>query len=145
MKILFLVHVQEMFREHFPDRMYVPRLVRALESYDKVYCFNFEDPAIWELESHCWAPQQVEWGWGYEPDMFGLDEDGNRDGEDEWVIPTSSPHEWTWVHPILRDKDEWNRHVISVGGGCESECLQDFKDVLEFVGINHRVVQGYVY
>jgi len=112
-----------------------------LNVYDQVIILDSEvdDPSIiHELTDGYCCFERWTWGWGYEHGMFD-------DEENEWVIPTSSPHEWTWVPPELRDKDEWNRHEISVGGGCIGECLQDFLDVLEFVGIEHRVVDGYCY
>lgn len=151
MKILFLVHVEDMFRDYFPDEAYVARLCRAMRHYDKVICLVSEvqdEAPIPEITAFGnWAYTQWTWGWGYEKDM-DYDDDPNdydEDGHSKWVIPTESPHEWTWVPPELRDADAWNQHQISVGGGSRWECLQDFIDVLEHVGIKHRIVDGYCY
>jgi len=141
MKILFLVHVEEMFRDFFPDKMYVNRLIRAMNIYDRVIILDSEVEApsiIHELTAGYCCFDKWTWGWGYEPDMFD-------DEENEWIIPTGSPHEWTWVHPEVRDAEAWNQHEILVGGGYRTECLQDWLDVLNHVGIVHRLVDGYVY
>ena len=139
MKILFLVHVEEMFRDYFPDRMYISRLLRAMSLYDKVIFLISEVQdycPICELDQSGYRYTQWTWGWGYEKDMFNED-------ESTWVIPANG-HEWTWVPPELRT-DHWNKHEISVGGGGMGECLQDFIDVLDHVEIDHRVVNGYCY
>ena len=132
-----------MFRDYFPDEAYVARLCRAMRHYDRVICLVSEVQdltPIHELTAFGnWAYEQWLWGWGYEKDMDYDDDD------ESWVIPTSSCHEWTWVPPQLRCADEWNQHQVSVGGGCREECLQDFLDVLEHVGVEHRVVDGYCY
>lgn len=141
MNILFLVHVEEMFRDFFPDKMYVNRLIRAMNIYDRVIILDSEVDApsiIHELTAGYCCFDKWTWGWGYEPDMFD-------DEENEWIISTGSPHEWTWVPPEIRDAEAWNQHEILVGGGYRTECLQDWLDVLNHVGIVHRLVDGYVY
>jgi len=137
-RILFLVHVEESFRQYFPDEAYAARLVRATRIYDHVICLVshvLDEKPIQELH---WRTENWEWGWGYEKDMF-------ERKERKWIIPTYSPHEFTWVHPELRDPKKWENFEILVGGGCRNECLQDFIDVLNYVGIKHRVIDGYVF
>jgi len=140
-KVLFLVHVEEMFRHLFPDAMYVPRILRALGIYDRVVCLvsgvDSERP-IDEIV-YMGGYEQIDWGWGYEEDVF------YDSGDKDWVIPTNSPHEWTWIPEELRDKRLWQRYDIRVGGGGREECLQDFIDILEFVGYDFGVVDGYVF
>ena len=141
MKVLFLVHVEESFREEFPDRMYVNRLLRALRVYDRVICLVshiMDYEPIPELTQSYRSPECWQWGWGYEENVFHEDEEKN------WVIPAYG-HEYTWVPLELRDANAWKNCEISVGGGCIDECLRDFIDVLEYVGIDHRVVDGYCY
>ncbi len=152
MKILFLVHVEEMFRKFFPDKMYALRLRAALGRYDRVIVIDSEvdDPSvIEELETSPYGFERWFWGWGYEKDGdYGdLDhekDESDEDGHSKWIIPANG-HEWTWVHYKIRDPEEWNQHEILVGGGCRYECMQDWLDVLDHVGINYRVVDGYVY
>jgi hypothetical protein len=143
MKTLFLVHVEDMFRDFFPDSMYIPRLKRAMQVYDQVYCFVSEvmdDDIIPELMYPYRTHTKIHWGWGYEPGM------GYDDGEDTWTIPVVyGMHEWTWVPPELRNPEHWANCEISVGGGCREECLGAFRSVLDHVEIPHRVVDGYCY
>ena len=142
MKILFLVHVEEIFRPYFPDSMYVNRLRRAMGLYDRIICLVSEVDDIHPIPEIVSSPhyyEQWQWGWGYEKEMFP------EESEHEWIIATSSPHGWTWVPPELRDLKEWQKHEILVGGGYSSECLQDFRDVLGYVGINYRLIDGYCY
>jgi hypothetical protein len=141
--VLFLVHVEEMFRRFFPDEMYALRLMRACQAkkYDRVFlmisCVEDDQP-IEELCQVTHEGQHIEWGWGYEPDMF-------NDEEKEHVI-SALGHEWTWVPPELREmQDMLKRSNVFVGGGYESECLQDFVDVLDHLEIDHKKVRGYVY
>lgn len=110
--------------------------------YDRIIALVSEvmdDHAIWELEETGYYLEEWRWSWGYEKGMF------YDDSDDNWVIETSSPHQYTWVPPELRHARDWERYDISVGGGCREECLQDFLDVLEHVGIPYRLVDGYVY
>lgn len=141
MNILFLVHVEEMFRQYFPDKMYVNRLIKACQSrkYSQVFLMvsgidNYEP--IQELTHVTNEDQWIDWGWGYEHDMF-------NENEQKWVIPALG-HEYTWVPPELR-----NMHLetsnIFVGGGYESECLQDFLDCLNFLSLDFTKIPGYVY
>lgn len=138
MKILFLVHVEEMFRQWFPP-MFVQRCCKAMNDYDRVICLVSEvmdDHPIGEIHHRYWYTQWL-WGWGYEAEQF--DED-----EDKWIIEAQG-HEYTWVPPELRDADQWNQHEISVGGGGRHECLEDFINVLDFMEIKHRLVKGLIY
>ena len=99
MNTLFLVHVEEMFRDYFPDNMYLQRLIKACRAnkYDRVFllCAGIDDcpqPVI-ELKQVTNRDQYIEWSWGYDPESFDYDED-----ERSWVIP-SYGHEYTWIPP----------------------------------------------
>ena len=142
--VLFLVHVEEMFRDHFPDRMFINRLIRSTQAnkYNEVYCLcsgidAFPEP-IRELQCQPRLPQMIEWGWGYEPEQFDHDED-----EKSWVIPAYG-HEYTWIPNELRTS-HFNSAKIFVGGGCESECLQDFIDILDHLALDFEKIRGLVY
>jgi len=141
--ILFLVHVEEMFRQHFPDRMYVNRLLSAIKRADEVYVMvseieNYEP--IQEIH-HCYYPYiKISWGWGYEKDQ------DLGQGEEKWIIPTDSPHQYTWVPPELRKmKKKLQKNNVIIGGGYDGECLLDFEDCLKFLDVPYRKISGYVY
>ena len=143
--ILFLVHVEGAFRKHFP-RMLVPRLVRAVRArkYSEVIVMESQlggddyelIPELKELGGiHC-----IQWGWGYEKDEFKDDPE-----EHPFIIP-SSGHDYTWVPPELRAMASRLSHSrVFVGGGSESECLQDFVDCLEHLNLAYTKVPGYIY
>lgn len=142
--ILFLVHVEEAFRYLFPDPMYPLRIKRACLSrkYDEVIALesniDTNNVLIHELDE-VFGVRKIEWGWGYEKGMFD-------DEENKWVIPTSSPHETTWVLPELREMQTRLQHMnVFVGGGCETECLQGFVDCLSYLDINYKKVSGYIF
>ena len=42
--VLFLVHVEEMFRQFFPDKLYIHRIIKALSAkkYDRVFFLQSE-------------------------------------------------------------------------------------------------------
>jgi len=141
--VLFLVHVEEMFRNYFPDSMYVNRLLQAFNVYDRVVCLLSHveafDP-IYELSYNWRSPEEIVWGWGYERDMdYGPEDDAKK-----WVIG-STGHEYTWVPPEVRDPSVWTGYSVSVGGGGRWECMADWLCVLDHVKIPFRVVNGYCY
>jgi len=143
--VLFLVHVENTFRKFFPDEMYVNRLIRACQAkkYDKVFILvsNVNDYApIDELAEITGRYQWIDWGWGYDPECFSHDPE-----ELAWVIPAYG-HEYTWVPNELRDMaDELKRSNVFVGGGYESECLQDWLDCLDHFDIPFKKIHGYIY
>jgi len=141
-----LVHVEENFRKYFPDTMYVPRLIRSCKAhkYDVViHCTSgIQDmspiPEIADL-----VDEEIEWGWGYEPDMFHPDDAGEEAAK--WLIESHySLHEWTWVPPEFWD-GRFKDCVIHLGGGCYCECMADMAAVLEYVGIEFYIVDGLTY
>jgi len=142
--VLFLVHVEEMFRDYFPDEMFVNRLIRSTQAnkYDSVFCLcsglDANPEPIRELVCQPRSPQIIEWGWGYEPECFDHDED-----EKSWVIPALG-HEYTWIPEELRTSRYDNANIF-VGGGCESECLQDFVDILDYLKLGFEKIRGLIY
>jgi hypothetical protein len=143
--ILFLCHVEEMFRAYFPDKMYVNRLIRGCQSskYDKVIalisCINDWEP-IAEIKDL--VTSTIDFSWGYEPEQFE-----NEPSEEPWLIEAShkSLHEYTWIPPELRDSTFAHNANIFIGGGCDGECLADFEVVLEHLGVDYTRVEGYIY
>jgi len=110
-KVLFLVHVEDAFRSYFPPD-YLETLVANLGDYDRIMHFTSyieNDAPVWEIAEM--VGSQVEWGWGYNPDVFWYEPD-----ELTWIIPAMG-HEYTWVPPQLRNPATWRYHEIWVGGG----------------------------
>lgn len=139
--ILILVHVEEMFRQYFPDEMYPKRLIKACRSkkYDRVICcvsMIDELEPIQELSNE--RKEIVEWGWGYDDHVF----EGN-DKELKWVID-SKGHDYTWIPPELRKNDIENANIF-LGGGYDGECLADMECILDYLGIKYQRVPGYIY
>lgn len=138
MKILFLIHVEEMFRDYFP-KMYVPRICKAMRSYDDIYvfCSDLDDfrpiREVYNIQNY----EQVEWSWGYDPECFNED-------EKQFVI-NANGHEYTWIPEILRDPSYWLNHEIHLGGGSLHECLQDMRDILEYQNIPYQLKRHLTY
>lgn len=141
--ILFLVHCEEAFRKFFPDKMFPLRLRRACQArkYDRVIALESNLDRDYTLihEIADVVHQKIDFSWGYEPEMFKDDPE-----ESKYVIPASSCHGTTWIPPEIRDMHLEN-YRVHVGGGCESECLQDFLDILDHLDVEYKKVQGYIY
>lgn len=139
--LLILVHVEETFRSHFPDSMYVNRLIRACtcKKYDRVIhatSFVNDDHPIEEIRYLITG--EVDWSWGYDPDMWDDDDMGRQ-----WLIE-SYGHEWTWVPPEFRN-GFFNGYNVYLGGGYSAECLADMEAVLDHLEIPFTKVHGYTY
>ena len=138
-KLLFLVHCEEMFRAKFPSHNFPSKLRRACRDYDRAIALTSMvdiEGAIPEIKD---VTEEWEWSWGYEPESFDKQ-------ERKHVIPAYG-HEWTWVPPELRGHKlrEIKKWSVFVGGGYESECLQDFLDVLDHVGVDYTKVRELIY
>jgi hypothetical protein len=118
-----------------------------MNDYDRIICcisHVYDDGPIREIQYGNGYYEQIDWGWGYEPEQFCDDDESYNGFERDWLIEANG-HEYTWIPPELRDSDEWKDHEISVGGGGREECLRDFRDVLEHMGIPYRLVRGLTY
>ena len=139
--ILLLVHVEETFRKHFPDAMYVQRLIQSCKArkYDRViHCTSMLEDMAPIQEIADLIDTEIDWAWGYEPDIFD-------DDEIKWIIPApNSLHDWTWCPLELRD-GQLNDCIVWLGGGHYSECLADMVAVLEHLGIKYHIVDGLTY
>lgn len=140
--LLLLVHVGDMFRESFPPG-YLGRVVRACRKADWVIHFDSlveSDGPVDALE--CCIDQHITWGWGYEPEQFGVErgEEGydNFELAKNWVVPCNA-HEWTWVPEEIRDEGLWKGFSdILLGGGCDGSCLLDMEEILNDLDIEYR-------
>lgn len=145
MKILFIVHAEEQF-EPYMDGHFHFNLSQAVftGNYDKVYVLNSGVgetaeksgliPFVDQLVENDLA-EEVNWSWSYGPE--GMSE---CDPEREFMIPTGSPHEWTWVPVELRHLLTQKGLMIDVIGGCVNECLLDFEEILMHYGQRYEVV-----
>ncbi len=157
--VLFLVHIEEMFRDYFPNdpkdnytgEQWLKRLVRACKSHDRVVALTSQvqdDHCVEELYRHTDA--EWIWGWGYEK---GMSYDPCTCGHwpqcdptcesDTWLI-SSTGHEYTWIPAEIRSM-EWRNWHITVAGGCEGECLADWLAVLDHLKLRYRLPANYVY
>ena len=148
--ILFLVHLEEQFRDHFPYALstLLANTVSDMELTDSmsqpvaldriVLLHSGISPVIEEIMRLPYRTFETwEWGWGYEADMFEPD-------EQQWVIP-SYGHEFTWVPENVRPPFDFSKWNIYVGGGAECECLQDWIDVLNHLGLEYETVGDLTY
>lgn len=156
MKLLFLCHVEEMFRSYFP-KGYVQRIIKNIESkkFNRIILLdsNIGDGIIEEIQSYVdnWYVKTWDWSWGYENEMFHCVPDplcsecNNHNCESNWIIE-SNGHDYTWVPNELRTilPDIKNMEIF-VGGGYESECLADWECVLNHLDITYKKLKGLVY
>lgn len=133
--MLFLVHMQESFRELMSRNM-IKRVVELMSEHESWHfsadgdLFHYFGHEILK-EFEPLLEGEVEWSWGYDPDSF-------PEEEKEWVIKSPySDHNFTWVPEELRNWDR-DRKVILVGG-CVGSCLADMEAVLEHVGIDYDI------
>lgn len=151
---LFIVHVEPMFEE-FMGEDFLFRLGKHFDQYHTILldsdvgegCYQWLQDAVNEV----WH-----WSWGYEQEQFcyqGCEEDEAGDMvhvegcDGEHVIESSSPHEWTWVPPEIRERlpEFTNGRKVFIAGGGESECLWDWEEVLDNVGIPYQKIYDIVY
>lgn len=158
MKVLILTHVEEAFRECFgPDLL--DNIVSAAEGYDRVVHMtsHVENDAPVEEIRHV-IGSEIEWGWGYKPKMFhncmvscgmcgttsGMQMEWNYPRDCAWLIE-SLGHLYTWVPPELRTRNWIHRSEVHIGGGFNSECLEDLRAVLDHVGIEYHDEYDLIY
>lgn len=144
MDILFLVHIEHgmlpCMQVGYPER--VAEIVDAA-TYSRVYHMSSWIGSDAHLDAIAGVvTATIDWGWGYEPDKFE-----DEPEELPWLIE-SSGHEYTWVPPELRDLARLLRSpgvCVTVGGGHEYECMEDFLCVLDHLEIEYQVDHDLVY
>lgn len=140
MKVLILVHVEETFRKYFGDNL-LPEIEKAIHRnhFDRIiHCTSNlnDDQPVYEIANL--VDTQIDWAWGYEPDVFPKQ-------EQQFVIE-SKGHEYTWIPPFLRDAQYWLKSAkVTLGGGCEAECLADMESVLDYLNIPFQKQRKFVY
>ncbi len=108
------------------------------ETYDRVIVLSsgMDDIPITPIRFN--NLETWEWSWGYDPEQM-------TEAEEAWVIP-SLGHEWTWVPPQLRNNMRtFKAAEIFIGGGFESECLQDWVDVLNYMKLDYTKVRELIF
>lgn len=141
-KVLFIVHVEQMFEHLFPNGDqydFGAMIARHVEDndYNKIIALDSEIDmgpieAVKYVADEIWG-----WSWGYEPEMDMGDED------ERWMIEASG-HEWTWVPPEIRN-GEFKDAEIFISGGHDYECLEDWRNVLDHVGLEYEEVKELIY
>lgn len=151
MKVLFLVHIEDMFRKFYTDK-YIQNIRNKAKKYDKVIAllsYIENDDIIEELKDV--VDERWDWGWGYEPrqDCYNLECVINEKCSCDWdyIISVShkSLHEYTWIPEEIRDVDFWKNHKLFVGGGYDGECLADFECVLEYLELPYTRCESMIY
>lgn len=134
--VLFVVHCETMFEEHMSqdfhsklaEEVYGGGYTRVIVLESSFVGDGENDRLPYLFGSRI---ESEEWSWGYEPDMFEDDQE-----ELPYVVPGCWQHEWTWVPPFIRDNPEYWRNVeVYVAGGCDGECLEDWRCVLNHMDI----------
>lgn len=172
--VLFLVHIEEAFRSHFPMQVpenfgvyplghaWLQRLIRACKSHDLVIALesqvdtNFE--LVDELRPH--VNETWNWSWGYEAklvydyDLCDCDAGPDYDSVHDYGfrhtckaaewVIESDGHEATWV-PVEIREPKWRNYYITVAGGCRGECLSDWLSVLQHMNLRYKMPESYVY
>lgn len=142
-RVLFLVHVEEAFRDLFPGPGYAARLARAVAEYDRVICLvSMIDGNLPLRDLRLPGVETWLWPWGAEPGepIFG------DPGEEAWIIPSpGSGHEHTWVPEEIRDAGAWAGVGIEVGGGADGECLADWENVMRHQRLPYARAEHLVY
>jgi len=154
MKVLLLCHIEEMFSDYFPEG-YRYHVVKELVTgeYDKVFALVSgvqEDEPIEEIVAHGY--DAIPWSWGYDAEYcydwecetcgYGAEYVGEE--KCPWVVTDNCGHDAAWVPPELRD-DACKTWDIHIGGGYHSECLQDLRAVLEYMGLDYTEEPDIIY
>lgn len=148
-RLLFICHVEPMF-DHVFDQSFLIRLGFEAAKYDRVIVLNSEigEPGQLGETEFSWPStfEQWHWSWGYEEGMFECNKRCGKckDCRDEGFLIESSGHEWTWVPPEAR-KFPWKKYEVTICGGCDSECLQDWRAVLSHLSVEYSELRQCVY
>jgi len=129
MKVLFCIHCENNFKNFF-GHTFEAELAKLVYGggYDTVILLDSDDLGggcipLLNNNFEAWY-----WSWGYEPEMFEED-------EQEWVIPAHGS-EWTYIPPEIRNGRFTNADIHIAGGG-DSECLQCWRDILEYLDLDY--------
>jgi len=137
-KLLFLVHVEECFRNYFPLD-YDEMIESAWEDFDHIVVLDsgINNDVLDAAKSV--ATEVWEWSYGYEPEQF------YDPGDKCWVIE-SYGHTHTWVPYELRQNLDWVKsHEVYIAGGSNYECLEDWRAVLRHMDIEFGEVPYLIY
>jgi hypothetical protein len=141
-KVLFLVHCETMFLDGMTEG-FQSELAREVYSggYDRVIALD--SSLVGDTDGydginerlpflHGGHIEEEHWSWGYDDPEY-LDDD---DPEKEWGIEGSSAHGHTWVPYFIREEqDIFKAADCWIAGGANMECLEDWRCVLDHMGI----------
>lgn len=153
MKVLFLVHTEEIFRKLMGEEYDVFLQEHIDEAnYDRIIVLDSEVQNDVISVARYNADEIWAWGWGYEAneiysdeEMTSLAPEGKYEFPDPWVI-SSCGHECTWVpYELVKRADEFRRAEIWIAGGADSECLEDWRAVLRHMDIPFNEVRELIY
>lgn len=150
MKVLHLVHCESAWQDDMTgDFHYKLAMAIGNPEISRIYVLNSGVnesreqsgllPVIDGLLHQDGRSEEVSFSWGYEGDyQYSADEDLDEDGNDPWVIEGSSAHGYTWIPYELRELSPADEHLLI--GGCDSECLQDYRCILDHLGCQHTTL-----
>lgn len=142
--LLFICHVEPMFlmgkgtsgnREMGFTAEYMFKLGLVASKFDRVIVLNSEVD-----ESFEWPYEQWSWGWGYEPDYCYC---GKCADKIQCTIQ-SNGHEATYI-PEEALTFPWREYKVSIAGGFDSECLEDWRAVLRHLKVEFEDVREVIY
>jgi hypothetical protein len=149
-KVLFLVHIEDSFRKFFDDE-FISGILERADEFDRIIAlvsYVDDEDIIEELQGI--VHEKWEWGWGYEPmkDCYNLDCVINERCSCDWdyIIETvNSAHDYTWIPPEIREKENWQNKELFVAGGYDGECLADWESVLGYLELPYNRCNEMIY
>jgi len=135
-KLLFLVHVEPMFEKFFPEN-YLKFVQLAARKFDRVIALDSQvDIGVCPEVQRIDGVEIMGWGWGYERG----EDYGN--GIENTIV--SYGHEATWVPDWLLEMNV-DMYDVVIAGGYDTECLEDWRCVLDYLSIPFREWRHIVY
>lgn len=144
MRVLVLHHIEPQWREFFNEEDLFRNLFRHLSRnrYDRVILSTHAGVIYPELRPV--ITDSFEWDYYWEDPR--LEEykawyaEYGYDISD--VIPVSTVHGWTYLYPWMKNL---RGHLVTVAGGLRTECLRDFEEALQHLGIKFKKLESCCY
>ena len=149
MRTVFVVHCEEMFRDKVPPD-FPEKVEAAIKDFDRIVHLDSDIDCQGPWAELCYhINQRIHWSWGYEKEMHVDPAEDcelcstNEFGCDCWIIEANG-HEFTWIPDEVRSRP-WMWGEVWVAGIFMGECLRDWCDVLDAVGIEYQLLQEAIY